>query len=378
MSATPSSILFIFFMVLGICKGVLAATFTLVNKCEFTVWPGILGNAGSAKFDSTGFELGSGGSRAFQAPAKWSGRIWGRTGCRFDGSGGGGNCATADCGPSVECNGAGAIPPATLAEFTIGSGGGKDFYDVSLVDGYNLPINVEAVGGLGACGSTGCAADLNRICPNELRAKDGLACKSACGAFAKPEYCCSGAYSSPSTCKPSVYSRMFKTACPTSYSYAYDDATSTFTCAGANYVLTFCPSITKPSPPPLPPPPVSAGTPNAPPVSGGTPNGPPVSAGTSNGPPVAAGAINGPPVANATLNAPPAETGISKGPPPANETTKDPESNPGLMPEGNQYDGPWIPDYLTGDSSPTISCFAMHSRSPLSSAIAIVILSFLH
>ncbi|XP_019152961.1 PREDICTED: pathogenesis-related protein 5-like [Ipomoea nil] len=356
MSATPSSIIFIFFMVLGICKGVLAATFTLVNKCEFTVWPGILGNAGSARFDSTGFELGSGGSRAFQAPAKWSGRIWGRTGCRFDGSGGGGNCTTADCGPSVECNGAGAIPPATLAEFTIGSGGGKDFYDVSLVDGYNLPIKVEAVGGLGACGSTGCAADLNRICPNELRAKDGLACKSACGAFAKPEYCCSGAYSSPATCKPSVYSRMFKTACPTSYTYAYDDATSTFTCTGANYVLTFCPSITKP--PPLPPPPVSAGT--------------------SNGPPVDAGALNGPPVANATLNAPPVETGISNGPPAANETTKDPESDPGLMPEGNQYDSLWLPDFLTGDSSPTISCFAMHSRSPISSAIAIVILSFLH
>ncbi|CAL9112037.1 unnamed protein product [Musa textilis] len=35
---------------------------------------------------------------------------------------------------------------------------------------------------------------------------------------------------------------MFKSACPRSYSYAYDDATSTFTCAGAQgYSITFCP-----------------------------------------------------------------------------------------------------------------------------------------
>ncbi|PQP96330.1 thaumatin-like protein 1b [Prunus yedoensis var. nudiflora] len=35
---------------------------------------------------------------------------------------------------------------------------------------------------------------------------------------------------------------MFKAACPKSYSYAYDDATSTFTCTGADYTVTFCPS----------------------------------------------------------------------------------------------------------------------------------------
>ncbi|KAG5123886.1 hypothetical protein JHK82_030623 [Glycine max] len=35
---------------------------------------------------------------------------------------------------------------------------------------------------------------------------------------------------------------MFKAACPRSYSYAYDDATSTFTCSGVDYTVTFCPS----------------------------------------------------------------------------------------------------------------------------------------
>lgn len=118
------------------------ATFTFTNNCGYTVWPGILSNAGSPVFETTGFELSKGGSRSFQAPAGWSGRFWGRTGCTFDGSGRG-TCSTGDCGSGqVECNGAGAAPPATLAEFTLGGSGGKDFYDVSLVDGLVKHLSV--------------------------------------------------------------------------------------------------------------------------------------------------------------------------------------------------------------------------------------------
>ncbi|KAG6603906.1 Thaumatin-like protein 1, partial [Cucurbita argyrosperma subsp. sororia] len=222
-------------------KEVSGATFTFVNKCEFTVWPGILASAGSPKLESTGFELVQGSSRSFQAPTAWSGRFWGRTNCNLDGSGRI-ICNTGDCGSGeIECNGAGATPPATLAEFTLGSGS-QDFYDVSLVDGYNLPMIIEGTGGSGTCSSTGCITDLNQLCPAELKAEGGGACKSACEAFASPEYCCSGTYNSPATCQPSVYSEMFKSACPRSYSYAYDDATSTFTCNGADYTITFCPS----------------------------------------------------------------------------------------------------------------------------------------
>lgn len=224
-----------------ICRGTSGATFKFVNKCDFTVWPGILSGAGSPKLESTGFVLTKSSSRTFQAPTGWSGRFWGRTGCNFDGSGGG-SCATGDCGSgNIECNGAGASPPATLAEFTLGSGS-QDFYDVSLVDGYNLPMLVDVSGGTGSCGSTGCATDLNLRCPTELRANDGGACKSACEAFGTPQYCCSGEFGTSSTCKPSMYSQMFKSACPRSYSYAYDDASSTFTCTGADYTITFCPS----------------------------------------------------------------------------------------------------------------------------------------
>ncbi|KAJ8513342.1 hypothetical protein OPV22_003776 [Ensete ventricosum] len=234
-------------------SGALAATFTLTNDCENTVWPGVLSSAGTAALPTTGFALQKGETRSLDAPAAWSGRFWGRTHCATDSSDKF-SCATGDCGSgSVECSGRGAAPPATLAEFTLDGSGGMDFYDVSLVDGYNLPVLVVPQGGSGGgCSSTGCPEDLNGVCPSDLKvvlsASDGgsesVACKSACEAFGSPQYCCSGDYGSPNTCKPSSYSQFFKNACPRAYSYAYDDATSTFTCASADYLITFCPSTT--------------------------------------------------------------------------------------------------------------------------------------
>lgn len=225
-----------------------SATFTFLNKCDQTVWPGLLSNAGIAPLSTTGFSLQIGESRAVSAPQNWGGRFWGRTLCGVDASGKF-TCATADCGSgTVECSGGNAAPPATLAEFTLDGGGGMDFYDVSLVDGYNLPLLVVPQGGSGQkCTSTGCSVDLNAACPSELGVISGndnkrVACKSACEAFGDPQYCCSGAYSTPDTCKPSAYSELFKSACPRAYSYAYDDQSSTFTCTGADYLIIFCPS----------------------------------------------------------------------------------------------------------------------------------------
>ncbi|XP_022880043.1 thaumatin-like protein 1b [Olea europaea var. sylvestris] len=224
-----------------------ASTFTIVNKCEFTVWPGILSNAGIAPLPTTGFALQKGETRTIDAPSSWGGRLWGRTLCRED-STGKFSCVTGDCGSGkMECAGGGAAPPATLAEFTLDGSGGMDFYDVSLVDGYNVPMLVVPQGGSGAnCTTTGCVVDLNGACPSELRVTssdgDHVACKSACEAFGQEQYCCSGAYGTPDTCKPSSYSQVFKSACPRAYSYAYDDKTSTFTCAGADYIVTFCPA----------------------------------------------------------------------------------------------------------------------------------------
>ncbi|KAJ0085521.1 hypothetical protein Patl1_09532 [Pistacia atlantica] len=230
-------------------NGVMSTTFIMINKCDYTVWPGILSSADAPALSTTGFALQKGESKTITAPTSWGGRMWGRTLCSED-STGKFSCVTGDCGSNkVECSGSGAAPPATLAEFKLDGYGGLDYYDVSLVDGYNLPMLVVPQGGSGQnCSTTGCVVDLNGACPSELKVmsedgKDGVACKSACEAFQQPQYCCNGAYSTPDTCKPSSYSQIFKNACPHAYSYAYDDKTSTFTCAsGPDYTITFCPT----------------------------------------------------------------------------------------------------------------------------------------
>lgn len=246
------SVLF-FFLSLLLLSDAEAASFRFVNRCRHKVWPGLLSGANSAQLPTTGFSLPPSKSRTVRFPRSWSGRVWARTLCSTDSSGKF-SCLTGDCGSgSVQCNGAGAIPPATLAEFTLNGAGGLDFYDVSLVDGYNLPLLVVARDGSGGgdCSPTGCLVDLNGACPAELRVAAGggnvsrrveaVACKSACEAFGDPQYCCSEGYSTPDTCRPSVYSQLFKHACPRAYSYAYDDKTSTFTCASADYTIIFCP-----------------------------------------------------------------------------------------------------------------------------------------
>ncbi|KAF8406592.1 hypothetical protein HHK36_008680 [Tetracentron sinense] len=244
----PSLLTFLSILLLSFSSGVLSATFTIVNKCSHPVWPGILTGAGTTPLSITGFALEKDESKTIPVPASWSGRLWGRTLCSED-STGKFSCVTADCASGkLECAGGGATPPATLAEFTLNGAGGLDFYDVSLVDGYNLPMLIVAQGGTGGnCTATGCLVDLNGACPSELKVSsadgsEGVACKSACEAFRDPQYCCSGAYATPDTCKPSSYSEYFKNACPRAYSYAYDDGTSTFTCASADYLITFCPS----------------------------------------------------------------------------------------------------------------------------------------
>ncbi|RVX16609.1 Thaumatin-like protein 1 [Vitis vinifera] len=188
---------------------------------------------------------------ASPAPISLFRSVVGRTLCSAD-SAGKFTCITGDCGSgTLDCSGGGAAPPATLAEFTLNGANGLDFYDVSLVDGYNLPMLVAPQGGTGGnCTITGCVADLNAACPSELKVSsieggegsESVSCKSACEAFGDAQYCCSGAYATPDTCKPSAYSEYFKSACPRAYSYAYDDGSSTFTCASADYTITFCPS----------------------------------------------------------------------------------------------------------------------------------------
>ncbi|XP_060849449.1 uncharacterized protein LOC132928653 [Rhopalosiphum padi] len=231
----------------------MAHVITIKNNCPFTVWPGIQGNPGHEHLGNGGFSLGSQKTRTFNTPQNWAGRIWGRTRCN-----GQGKCETGDCGNKLQCNGAGGVPPVSLAEMTFTGAGGLDFYDVSLVDGYNLPMRMlptthftSSKKGKYDCKAAGCVSDLNSRCPSELAVRSGsnvVACMSACAKFNTDTYCCRGAHKTPATCKssswPKNYPAYFKAACPDAYSYAYDDTTSTFTCRGkpsTNYDVIFCP-----------------------------------------------------------------------------------------------------------------------------------------
>ncbi|CAM0948633.1 unnamed protein product [Alopecurus aequalis] len=207
-----------------------AATITVLNKCSYTVWPGAIPAGGGTK-------LGPGQSASFQVAAGTnSSRIWARTGCNFDASGSG-SCTTGDCGGVLVCKAAGK-PPASLAEFTLGLGSTQDFYDISLVDGFNVPMRFAPTSG--SCKALNCAVDVNLKCPSALKVDGG--CLSACVKFGSPQYCCTPPNGSTETCPPTDYSRFFKGLCPDAYSYPFDDKSSTFTCApGTDYQVTFCP-----------------------------------------------------------------------------------------------------------------------------------------
>lgn len=216
----------------------------LVNNCQEILWPGILGSAGQPTPKNGGFQLSSAEEIVIDVPEKWSGRIWARQNCHFD-QNGKGSCDTGDCDGQLHCQGMGGKPPATVVEMTLGTSTSPlHFYDVSLVDGFNLPVSMKPVGGGIGCGIAECQVDLNICCPSALEVRIGgkvMGCKSACLAMQSAKYCCTGEYSDPKTCKPTLFAHLFKAICPKAYSYAFDDSTSLNKCRASRYVITFCP-----------------------------------------------------------------------------------------------------------------------------------------
>ncbi|URE34341.1 thaumatin-like protein [Musa troglodytarum] len=202
-----------------------AAEFKIVNGCPFTVW--------AAAIPGGGLQLDQGQIWPIDVnPGTTGGRIWARTGCSFDGSGRG-RCRTGDCGGLLECQGSGS-PPNTLAEFALNQFENLDFFDISLLDGFNVPMEFSPI--TGNCTAIRCSADINGRCPAGLRTPGG--CNNPCTVFKTAEYCCNSG-----SCGPTTYSKFFKSNCPDAYSYPKDDATSTFTCpGGSDYMVIFCPS----------------------------------------------------------------------------------------------------------------------------------------
>lgn len=105
---------------------------------------------------------------------------------------------------------------------------GKSWYDISQVDGFNLPITIEPfnpnVGG--RCEKVGCNYDLNN-CPGEskgFKQSRIVNCKNV------------------NRDAPTEYSRSIKSACPNVYSWSQDDRAGMRDCMPGNNGLRviFC------------------------------------------------------------------------------------------------------------------------------------------
>jgi hypothetical protein len=230
---------------------------TFVNHMAQTIWVAAAPSA-STPLAATGWVLPAGQSVTITTPNNLNTRFWGRTGCAFN-SAGVGHCQTGDCGGLFQCKGWGTIP-ATLAEVNFDAWKNLDFYDVSMVDGSNLPMYINITKSSGGtkdkisqngCVPAGCTKPVN--CPSALDVKAGgavVGCISACARLGGDQYCCRGQWSSRAACNPAQwpvdYAAVFKSAEPYAYSYVDDDATSVFTCSGVcDYRITF--GITPPA-----------------------------------------------------------------------------------------------------------------------------------
>jgi len=246
-SSSTNSFLIFTFLFLTIFSPSQALTFTFVNNCPYTVWPAIIPNGGFPVLSSSGFELRHFTHFSIPVPdTHWAGRAWARTGCsttnnKF-------SCLTGDCGNSLQCHGAGGSPPATLVQFDVHHGN-KDFssYSVSLVDGFNTPLTVTPHEGKGECPVVGCKADLVASCPPVLQHRVPMghgpvvACKSGCEAFHSDEHCCRNHFNNPQTCKPTVYSKFFKDACPATFTFAHDSPSLIHQCSSPGELkVIFC------------------------------------------------------------------------------------------------------------------------------------------
>ena len=295
-------------------NGVIPLKFT--NLCEDTIWPALLTQNGNGP-TTGGFELQSGKDKLLWTGENWEGRIWGRTNCTVNGESA--SCKTGDCGGKISCSlsvsatwllslepkhanlSKGAVP-ATLTEITLIGGINKDqsFYDISLVDGYNIPMAVKHIPPKNASKpippnltNPACIAtagwiweptplgtiygsaeypipweihvtnqNVRRWCPWDQLAfppdkpGDGIfpypddnvprtdfsPCLSRCSVTNAPKDCCTGKFDDPKKCKPSLYSRAAKAMCPDAYSFAYDDHLSTFAVPkGGGFEVIFCP-----------------------------------------------------------------------------------------------------------------------------------------
>jgi hypothetical protein len=90
-----------------------------------------------------------------------SGRVWAYTLCSFDGHSNK-SCQTGDCSGVLACRSSGQLP-LTRADFSLGGFNNMDFFNMNLIDGFNVPMDflpVPSNGSLGCSRRPRCPADM--------------------------------------------------------------------------------------------------------------------------------------------------------------------------------------------------------------------------
>lgn len=115
-------------------------TISVTNRCPHTIWVGQSTNDDGAPLDGGIRQLDANANTVINIPdGGWKGRLWPKTGCNGEGQ----ECkfgqAIPPCGPN------GCTPPAdTKVEFNFPPAQEQTdvWYDISLVDGYSLPVEI--------------------------------------------------------------------------------------------------------------------------------------------------------------------------------------------------------------------------------------------
>ena len=103
-----------------------------------------------------------------------------------------------------------------------------DWYDISHVDAFNLPVQIVPVAAPN-CRTLTCAQNLLPNCPSEAVIKDVSGEIVAC---VNPD----------ANDATSVVAQYFKKNCPDAYSWTGDSASSLASCVGEDYDIIFCPA----------------------------------------------------------------------------------------------------------------------------------------
>ncbi len=150
---------------------------------------------------------------------------------------------TQDCGALAPCpwNIDSTCPPELQQLVNNQQVGCRSAGQACAIDPNNPPLACAATNDLYGCTGGG---------PNDIQGScySNNAAPTCCGCpgWSPPGACTNNNPKWQLPASPEKYARVFKDACPTAYSFPYDDPTSTFTCQGrpeknVDYEITFCP-----------------------------------------------------------------------------------------------------------------------------------------